>query len=75
MSLRSGEVRRADNRGDKEEHLQPGEGTIDFKAMFEAIAGAGYGGHYVLAFGSIEDMKQGREYLVAAAGGPEGAAA
>jgi sugar phosphate isomerase/epimerase len=65
---RCGEVRLADNRGDKEEHLQPGEGTIDFKAMFDAIEGAGYGGHYMLAFGSIEDMKEGREYLVAAAG-------
>ena len=64
---RCGEVRLADNRGDKEEHLQPGEGTIDFKAMFDAIEGAGYPGHYMLAFGSIEDMKKGREYLVAAA--------
>jgi sugar phosphate isomerase/epimerase len=66
---RCGEVRLADNRGDKEEHLRPGEGTIDFKAMFDAIEGAGYRGHYMLAFGSIEDMKTGREYLVAAAEG------
>jgi sugar phosphate isomerase/epimerase len=65
---RCGEVRLADNRGDKEEHLRPGEGTIDFKATFDAIEGAGYRGHYMLAFGSIEDMKAGREYLVAAAG-------
>jgi sugar phosphate isomerase/epimerase len=66
---RCGEVRLADNRGDKEEHLRPGEGTIDFKAMFDAIEGAGYRGHYMLAFGSIEDMTQGRDYLVAAADG------
>jgi sugar phosphate isomerase/epimerase len=66
---RCGEVRLADNRGDKEEHLRPGEGTIDFKAMFDAIEGAGYCGHYMLAFGSIEDMKAGREYLVALAEG------
>ena len=64
---RCGEVRLADNRGDKEEHLRPGEGTIDFKAMFAAIEGACYRGHYMLAFGSIDDMKAGREYLVAAA--------
>ena len=64
---RCGEVRLADNRGDKEEHLRPGEGTIDFKAMFDALEGAGYRGHYMLAFGSIEDMKEGREYLVALA--------
>jgi sugar phosphate isomerase/epimerase len=66
---RCGEVRLADNRGDKEEHLRPGEGTIDFKAMFDAIEGTGYRGHYMLAFGSIEDMKQGRDYLVAVAQG------
>jgi sugar phosphate isomerase/epimerase len=66
---RCGEVRLADNRGDKEEHLRPGEGTIDFKAMFDAIEDAGYRGHYMLAFGSIEDMKQGRDYLVAVAEG------
>jgi sugar phosphate isomerase/epimerase len=68
---RCGEVRVADNRGDKEEHLRPGEGTIDFEAMFDTIEGAGYRGHYMLAFGSIEDMRQGREYLVALAEGRE----
>jgi sugar phosphate isomerase/epimerase len=61
-------VRLADNRGDVEEHLQPGEGTIDFKAMFDQIEGAGYRKHYMMAFGSIDDMKRGREYLVQAAG-------
>jgi sugar phosphate isomerase/epimerase len=66
---RCGEVRLADNRGAKEEHLRPGEGTIDFRAMFDAIEGAGYRGHYMLAFGSIEDMKDGREYLVRLAEG------
>jgi sugar phosphate isomerase/epimerase len=66
---RCGEVRLADNRGDKEEHLRPGEGSIDFKSMFDVIEGAGYRGHYMLAFGSIEDMKEGRDRLVAMAGG------
>ena len=65
---RCGEVRLADNRGDREEHLRPGEGTIDFKAMFDQIEGAGYRKHYMMAFGSIDDMKRGREQLVALAG-------
>jgi sugar phosphate isomerase/epimerase len=65
---RCGEVRLADNRGDREEHLRPGEGTIDFKAMFDQIEDAGYRKHYMMAFGSVEDMKAGRETLVAAAG-------
>ncbi len=65
---RCGEVRLADNRGDKEEHLCPGQGTIDFKAMFDQIEEAGYQKHYMLAFGSIEDMRRGRDDLVAIAG-------
>lgn len=65
---RCGEVRLADNRGDKEEHLFPGEGTIDFAAMFDQIEAAGYRGHYMLAFGSIEDMKAGRDALLRLAG-------
>jgi sugar phosphate isomerase/epimerase len=65
---RCGEVRLADNRGDREEHLRPGEGTIDFKAMFDQIEGAGYRKHYMMAFGSIDDMKAGRETLLATAG-------
>jgi len=65
---RCGEVRLADNRGGKEEHLYPGEGTIDFAAMFDQIEGAGYQGHYMMAFGSIEDMRTGRDKLLELAG-------
>jgi sugar phosphate isomerase/epimerase len=65
---RCGEVRLADNRGGKEEHLYPGKGTIDFRAMFDQIEGAGYQGHYMLAFGSIEDMRTGRDALLRLAG-------
>jgi sugar phosphate isomerase/epimerase len=61
------EVRLADNRGGKEEHLKPGDGTIDFDAMFRLIEGAGYRGHYMLAYGTIEEMAEGREQLGAAA--------
>mgnify|MGYP006367893443 CR=1 FL=1 len=64
---RCGEVRLADNRGDHEQHLKPGEGTIDFPEMFRRLEGGGYRGHYMLAFGSREDMLEGREVLVQAA--------
>jgi sugar phosphate isomerase/epimerase len=64
---RCGEVRLADCRGTHEEHLRPGEGTIDFPAMFAAIEGRGYRGHYMQAFGSLEDMLAGRETLAALA--------
>jgi sugar phosphate isomerase/epimerase len=60
---RCGEVRIADCRGTHEEHLKPGEGTIDFPAMFAAIEKSGYRGHYMQAFGSLDDMLEGRETL------------
>ncbi len=64
---RCGEVRLADNRGDREQHLGPGEGTIDFGRMFRRLEGEGYRGHYMMAFGSLEDMPKGREALVRSA--------
>jgi sugar phosphate isomerase/epimerase len=64
---RCGEVRLADCRGTHEEHLRPGEGTIDFAAMFAAIEASGYRGHYMQAFGSLDDMLKGRETLAALA--------
>ena len=60
---RCGEVRIADCRGTHEEHLKPGEGTIDFPAMFAAIEKSGYRGHYMQAFGSLDDMLWGRDTL------------
>jgi len=60
---RLGEVRLADNKGDKEQHLQIGKGNIDFAKMFKRIEGAGYRGHYMNAFGSLDDMLAGRETL------------
>lgn len=65
---RMSEVRLADNKGDKEEHLKPGDGTIDFPAMFRLIEGSGYAGHYMLAFGTIEEMRDGRDTLAAMVG-------
>jgi len=64
---RCGEVRLADCRGTHEEHLRPGEGTIDFGAMFAAIEKSGYRGHYMQAFGSLDDMLWGRDTLAALA--------
>ncbi|MGQ0675152.1 MAG: sugar phosphate isomerase/epimerase family protein [Rhodospirillales bacterium] len=64
---RCGEVRLADCRGDREEHLQIGQGTINFARMFRRIEQAGYRGHYMNAFGSLDDMLKGRDTLAALA--------
>jgi len=60
---RCGEVRLADCRGTHEEHLPPGEGTLDFRGMFAALEKRGYRGHYMQAYGSLDDMLKGREIL------------
>jgi sugar phosphate isomerase/epimerase len=65
---RCGEVRLADSLGDRELHLPPGEGSIDFGAMFRRIEGSGYRSHYMMAFGSRDDMLRGRERLLGMAG-------
>jgi sugar phosphate isomerase/epimerase len=65
---RCGEVRLADSHGRWEEHLKPGQGTIDFARMFKRLEGGGYRGHYMMAFGGLDDMLAGREYFVRAAG-------
>ena len=61
------EVRVADNLGDKEHHMFPGQGSIDFRALFTRLEGMGYTGHYTNGFGSLDDMIRGRDYLVAEA--------
>ena len=65
---RIGEVRLADNNGDKEVHLVPGEGNIDFPAVFSRIEDAGYTGHYSMAFGTLEDRLRAREEFARYAG-------
>ncbi|MGQ0663373.1 MAG: sugar phosphate isomerase/epimerase family protein [Pseudomonadota bacterium] len=62
---RLGEVRLADNLGDRELHLKPGEGNIDFRALFRRLESSGFRGHYMTAFGSLDDMLEGREELAA----------
>ena len=63
------EVRLADCfRNGYEVHLPPGEGDIDFADMFRRIEAKGFRGHYMNAFGSLDDMLEGREELVRIAG-------
>jgi sugar phosphate isomerase/epimerase len=65
---RVAEVRLADCfRGGHEVHLMPGAGDIDFADMFHHVEGAGFRGHYMNAFGSLDDMLKGRDTLVAIA--------
>ncbi len=60
---RLAEVRLADNNGEYEIHMQPGDGIIDFTDMFRRVEATGYSGHYMNAFGSLDDMLRGRDYL------------
>jgi hydroxypyruvate isomerase len=69
---RCDEVRLADCwRNGKEIHLKPGEGDLDFSDLFRRLEGGGFKGHYMTAFGSLQDMIAGREKLaqIAANGG------
>lgn len=59
-----GQVRLNDNDGEVEEHLHPGEGTMNFRRLFALLDDSGYDGHYMLKFGTREDMLDSREYLV-----------
>ena len=60
---RIGEVRVADNLGVKEVHLTPGQGNIDFAALFNRLESSGYQKHYTMAFGSLEDKLEARDML------------
>ena len=61
---RIGEVRLADNLGDREVHLNPGEGNVDFASMFNRIESSGFEGYYSMAFGSLEAKLDAREYFL-----------
>ncbi len=55
------EVRLADCfRNGKEEHLLPGTGDFDFPGLFRELNARGYQGHYMNAFGSLDDMLAAR---------------
>ena len=60
---RCGEVRLADNHGEFELHMFPGEGIIDFGELFARIEGAGYKNHYMCNFGSADEMLRGRALM------------
>ncbi len=62
-TARLGEVRIADSNGEYELHMFPGEGVIDFSDMFARVEATGFTGHYMNAFGSLDDMLRGRDYL------------
>jgi sugar phosphate isomerase/epimerase len=68
------EVRLADCwRNGHEVHLKPGDGDLDFATMFGQVEASGFRGHYMNAFGSLDDMLAGRDallHLAAAAGIP-----
>ena len=58
---RVAEVRLADCfREGIEQHLRPGEGDFDFAGMFRQLDARGYAGRLTAAFGSLEDMLEGR---------------
>ena len=63
------EVRLADCwRNGDEAHLPPGAGDLDFADMFRRVEAKGFAGHYMNAFGSLDDMLAGRDELVRLAG-------
>lgn len=58
------EVRLADCfRNGVERHLRPGEGDFDFPDLFSRLESKGFSGHYMAAFGSLQDMLAGRQAL------------
>lgn len=62
------EVRLADCfRNGKEEHLLPGQGDFDFSGLFSTLKARGYQGHYMNAFGSLDDMLLSRTQFAAMA--------
>jgi sugar phosphate isomerase/epimerase len=58
-----GQVRLNDNRGDYEVHLVPGEGTIDFPALFDKLRQRGYTGWFSLGFGNDADKIRVRDWF------------
>jgi sugar phosphate isomerase/epimerase len=60
------EVRLADNLGDKEIHLLPGQGNIDFAHLFKRLDEMGYQGHFMMALGNLQQKLDARDYFVRA---------
>jgi sugar phosphate isomerase/epimerase len=60
---RIGQVRLADNRGDVEGDMRPGEGTVDFGSLFRRLDAEGYDSHYNLQFGDRAEELEARDEL------------
>ncbi|MBM3813121.1 MAG: sugar phosphate isomerase/epimerase [Acidimicrobiia bacterium] len=60
---RIGQVRLNDNKGDYEIHLVPGEGNIDFPALFSDLRARGYKGWFSLGFGTDADKIRVRDWF------------
>ncbi len=58
-----GQVRVNDNTGEYEIHMIPGEGTIDFPALFNKVEAGGYQGWYNLGFGNETDKIRIRNWF------------
>ncbi len=58
-----GQVRLNDNSGDYEIHLVPGEGTIDFRALFGQLSALSYTGWFSLGFGDEADKLRVRDWF------------
>lgn len=59
-------MRLADNLGDKEVHLNPGAGNIDFSSLFQRLGSSDYQNYYMMAFGLLtEKQLVGRDYFAA----------
>ncbi len=63
---RMSEARLADSLGDKELHLLPGQGNIDFSALFKRLESSGFEGHYMMALGNLDQKLAARDYFVRA---------
>jgi sugar phosphate isomerase/epimerase len=62
---RVAEVRLADCfRNGHEQHLLPGKGNFDFGAMIALLEKHGFKGHYMNAFGTVDDMQKARHDMV-----------
>jgi sugar phosphate isomerase/epimerase len=52
------EVRIADNNGEYELHMFPGDGIIDFGNMFQRLEGGGFTGHYTRGRDVLVEMAE-----------------
>jgi sugar phosphate isomerase/epimerase len=63
-TARMGMVLVADCRGTVEEHLPPGQGTLDFRRLFSRLDDLGFRGPVILTFGDREEKIAGRERIL-----------